>query len=1148
MNPKILVLFLLLWPTLLFADTFTVTSNANSGPGTLREALQKASDNGTANQDLISFNLGLSISQRTIILSSELPNVSSNLVIDGTTQPGNFMGVSHAKIIITPKDGYNGRTQLNYCFRLDTVSNIKIYGLYIKGFSEFDRDGGLNEPPCITLNAVTNFTFGGPGKGNIMAGDCEGIAKGYFAGGASNITIQGNIFGVDTDGVTRILPQLVFTNGQGISLTQAANVLIGGNNLQEGNLFTGNSAGAVFIEVAGSVTVGYNRFSTNADETQFFVGYEGLGSRNCSATFLIHDNTFFGDNEFNEDTGHITVINNFFGVNRYKTAELQINNGFGGIAFNNCFGGATVGGSDIALGNIFHGGLIGVGNNNSSGVAILKNSFSCHSDDGIYLNNWYTLPNKPFITVTKETENYIEGMAKPNSLIEVFYSDSCQRCEGQVFITRIKADANGKWSYTGDVKRGIVATATNSDDSTTSGFSRAVIDQSAAVISNSSCGKNNGSISGVKVVSGSQWHWENDKGDTIGMDIELHNVGPGSYKFVCTIGYTGCQVSTQFFPIVDISPELVSDYAQLTNPTCGQANGSITNIYIVAGNNLKQAWTDAGGHFISNEKDLVNVGDGSYTFTLTDTVGKCSVKAGPYKLVNQSGPTLNTGSAQIADATCSRSNGSIKNITYQNAADKIYIAWVDSLGKIVGNSIDLLNVPAGKYRIKFKDGGGCDTITGPYFTVANKGDISFDTSRMNVTSSSCRGADGSIKGITSVNAETYTWVNTATGNTVGSGQDISSIPAATYKLNFSNSFGCGASTDPIIVKPASFLSETVINDTIVPPNCGLTNGYIQPITFSRDTSLYTFQWINDPGSVLSVNLSIYNLSPGTYTLYATDPNGCRQSIYSATLTQQNKPVLVYDNVNLGDDTCSAGKGFIQNLATQEKPLNYTWAWFSTNGQQVGNTKNGISGLRAGGYYATVTDTYNCSVTSKTFTLNNIVQPQAAPQVAGQYIQRGTTATLIVTNPQTGMYYLYDTVTATIPVNSSTGGILTTPPVRYDKQFYVQYISGDCESPRTPVLVKVFDSTIVSIPNAFSPNGDGINDTWRIQVNGIIANYALIIFNRYGQNVFTSNDVNTQWNGTLNRKPVPVGTYYYILQGHGENNRPIKMSGYVVVLR
>src|ERR1700761_2060621 len=98
---KLFLLFsaLFLFSVKAFSATFVVISNADSGPGTLREALTLAAANGSATTDYITFNLpDLSLNGRTITITSELPNLSSNLVIDGSTQTGPSLNVGDARV------------------------------------------------------------------------------------------------------------------------------------------------------------------------------------------------------------------------------------------------------------------------------------------------------------------------------------------------------------------------------------------------------------------------------------------------------------------------------------------------------------------------------------------------------------------------------------------------------------------------------------------------------------------------------------------------------------------------------------------------------------------------------------------------------------------------------------------------------------------------------------------------------------------------------------------------------------------------------------------------------------------------------------------------------------------------------------------
>ena len=94
-----------------------------------------------------------------------------------------------------------------------------------------------------------------------------------------------------------------------------------------------------------------------------------------------------------------------------------------------------------------------------------------------------------------------------------------------------------------------------------------------------------------------------------------------------------------------------------------------------------------------------------------------------------------------------------------------------------------------------------------------------------------------------------------------------------------------------------------------------------------------------------------------------------------------------------------------------------------------------------------------------------------------------------------------------------------------------------------VFIKVLKPIIV--PNVFSPNGDGIHDIWNIEQ---LANYpdaTVEVYTRTGQKIYTSVGYALPWDGTYNSKPVPVATYYYIINPKLTDTI---FSGSVTVLR
>lgn len=101
----------------------------------------------------------------------------------------------------------------------------------------------------------------------------------------------------------------------------------------------------------------------------------------------------------------------------------------------------------------------------------------------------------------------------------------------------------------------------------------------------------------------------------------------------------------------------------------------------------------------------------------------------------------------------------------------------------------------------------------------------------------------------------------------------------------------------------------------------------------------------------------------------------------------------------------------------------------------------------------------------------------------------------------------------------------------------------CAVESDDVFVRVYKK--LKIPNIFSPNGDGIHDTWVIAGLDTYPKSTLRVFSRSGLVVFEAKTADKNWNGTQNGKPLPIGTYYYVID---LNIGIVPQSGWVVILR
>lgn len=113
----------------------------------------------------------------------------------------------------------------------------------------------------------------------------------------------------------------------------------------------------------------------------------------------------------------------------------------------------------------------------------------------------------------------------------------------------------------------------------------------------------------------------------------------------------------------------------------------------------------------------------------------------------------------------------------------------------------------------------------------------------------------------------------------------------------------------------------------------------------------------------------------------------------------------------------------------------------------------------------------------------------------------------------------------------------------DVTYTLTVVSGDGCRGSDEVFVRVLKQLIV--PNTFTPNGDGINDTWKILYLESYPGCTVEVYNRFGQRIFSSVGYDREWDGTLNGNALPVGTYYWII--NPKNGRQ-QLHGSVTIIR
>ena len=357
---------------------------------------------------------------------------------------------------------------------------------------------------------------------------------------------------------------------------------------------------------------------------------------------------------------------------------------------------------------------------------------------------------------------------------------------------------------------------------------------------------------------------------------------------------------------------------------------------------------------------------------------------------------------------------------------------------------------------------------------------------------------------------------------VQTGATATNLPPGTYQASIREESGC-VTLFPVTIGLTNNLTMTAHADTTICPGSAFNANTISNAT--------TYSW--SPTNGVS-NPAIANpvLSPTATTTYTvTGTTGTCSIAKTFTVTVGSTVTLAVH----ADTTICSGASFNANTVSNGT----TFTWSPTAGVSNPAIANPVLSPTATTIY-TVTARIGTCVNIKTFTVtvNPAVTVNAGPGIsiiegsAFQLQGSGSAGTYLWT-PATGL-------SATNILNPIATPLVTTT--------YTLRITN------TQGCTNTANVTIVVIPycikplNAFTPNKDGFNDTWFITNGNCLKKAKVQVFNRYGGKVFESLDYKNDWDGTYKGKPIPDGTYYYVIDYELVNNTTVLKKGNVTILR
>ena len=264
-----------------------------------------------------------------------------------------------------------------------------------------------------------------------------------------------------------------------------------------------------------------------------------------------------------------------------------------------------------------------------------------------------------------------------------------------------------------------------------------------------------------------------------------------------------------------------------------------------------------------------------------------------------------------------------------------------------------------------------------------------------------------------------------------------------------------------------------------------------------------------PASIVNIQQS----NAGKYYVQVIDVNGCSGKDSTVVGVKQSP---VASTVFTSATICNGNS--IQLKSTG----NNIYSWSPGTGLSATNIADPIASPTVTTLYiVTVTNQFACTDTaSVNIIVSNTPTANAGPDrtiIKGDIIKLSGSAT--------GDSITYSWSPQTNIDNSQTLQPMVNPSADVDYILKVESTNG-CGTATDTMHVFVYGG--IFIPKAFSPNGDGLNDTWRIPSLGAFPLFELSVFNRFGQLVFKNSKANIPWDGKYKGSPAPSGAYVYVI--------------------
>ena len=641
----------------------------------------------------------------------------------------------------------------------------------------------------------------------------------------------------------------------------------------------------------------------------------------------------------------------------------------------------------------------------------------------------------------------------------------------------------------------------------------------------------------------------------------------GDFVFCVTNIDNGCADTVDVFVHPkEQAPEIVVEFPD--NITCNFPQVTLDATGSTLFPNQVYTWTtNPTGNFVDppgvNTLNPVVDQAAFYSFIVTDTITGCTYGGGALVLADTNSVEV-TGMVD-SSITCVNDVVTLE-ASFTTNSTNLGVGWSTIDGNIITPDTTqlMIDVDAGGFYSFI----AMDTITGCADTLELEvlTDTIPPTADAGMTmelpcSANSITLDGS--GSSSGPDIEYLWTTDMNGNIESGGNLNMAVVTETgdYTLLVTDTTNGCTATSTVNVFSSQAVTATAV--AIAQLDCGVLSINLDG-TGSTEGVNITYLWTPSLGGVIEdgdITLTPEVSAPGTYTLLVTDiMTGCTDE-FDVVVEFNNS----FPNADAGSDetTCENVWSLNGNL-----PANTTGLWLSLGSAiptDPSDPTTEVTGLVTGeNIFVWSLSAIGCPEYS---TDTVIILLEIAPEATDDsfVLEEGQVLNLDVSTNDVavgGSYTILSNVVNGVLVDNSSGSYSYTPNLEYigPDEFQYELCAVACPDACDIATVSIFvnpaepkpiDTLLNQKINTITPNGDGLNDNMvfdiLIQNQGEYETREFIVFNRWGNMVYDTKEYNNDWNGTNNNdKPLPEGTYYYILRL--DVDAGIIMKGGVTILR